>query len=258
MLRDEETDVLLKSLDAASPAGAGPERSARDLERILADDAGVELRPIPGRTRWNRRLVVAGAAAAAAAAILAVPVLGGGDPAYASWTQTASALSPGASERAGNACRGPDRRDESFGADVAIAERRGQWTTVVLSGPGGFSAMCVTDGSLFGASFGYSGKTPGGAEPAARELLPASLGMGSTSSGELSMVVGAAGAEVDAVSYASQTEGDVSGSVANGYFVLWFPGDELKDYPEAGVPLQVSYKDGTREQVRVSLDWANQ
>ncbi|MBF4994256.1 hypothetical protein ITX31_09045 [Arthrobacter gandavensis] len=258
MLRDEETDVLLKSLDAAAPRGAVSERSDRDLERILADDAGVELHPIPSRTRWNRRLVLAGAAAAAAVAILAVPVLGGGDPAYASWTRTASKLSPVASEKAGNACRGWDRRGESLGASVAIAERRGEWTTVVLSGPGGFSSMCVTEGSLFGSSLGYSGKTPGGAEPAARGLLPTAMGMGSTSAGELSMVVGAAGSEVSAVSYASETQGDVSGSVANGYFVLWFPGDELKDYPETGVLLQVSYADGTRGQVRVSLDWANQ
>ena len=71
------------------------------------------------------------------------------------------------------------------------------------------------------------------------------------------MVVGAAGAEVSAVSYASQTQGDVSGSVANGYFVLWFPGDELRDYPDDGVLLQVSYTDGSQEQVLASLDWAN-
>ena len=117
--------------------------------------------------------------------------------------------------------------------------------------------MCVTDGSLFGGSFGYSGKTPGGAEPAARGLLPTAMGMGSTPAGELSMVVGAGGTDVSAVSYASQTQGEVSGSVANGYFVLWFPGDELKDYPDAGIPLEMTYKDGTRAHARVSLDWAN-
>ncbi|MFC7859597.1 hypothetical protein [Arthrobacter koreensis] len=260
MLRDEETDVLLKSLDAAAPAGTGPERRTADVERILAaDHAGEELRTIPARTRRNRRLVLGCAAAAAALAILAVPVLGGGDPAYASWTQTPSALGPEGSEKAGNDCRSSDRNTarESAGASVAIAERRGEWTTVVLSGPGGFSSMCVTDGSLFGGSFGYSGKTPGGAGPAARGLLPTAMGMGSTSAGELSMVVGAAGADVSAVSYASHTQGEVSGSVANGYFVLWFPGDELKDYPDAGIPLELTYKDGTRGQVRVSLDWAN-
>lgn len=258
MMRDEQTDTLLRSLDAsASGAPFDQRRAQRDLERILGAGRPEELAPIPGRPRRNRRLFLAGAAAAAALAILAVPVLGGGDPAYASWTQTASLLSPGASEKAGNACRGLDRQDESFGANVAIAERRGEWTTVVLSGPGGFSSMCVTDGSLFGGSFGYSGKTPGGAEPAARGLLPTAMGMGSTSAGELSMVVGAAGAEVSAVSYASQTQGDVSGSVANGYFVLWFPGDELRDYPDDGVLLQVSYTDGSQEQVLASLDWAN-
>ncbi|MGW9405308.1 hypothetical protein ACWGQ2_15210 [Arthrobacter sp. NPDC055585] len=275
MMRDREIDVLLKSLDAAGAPRAGTERSRQDLERILAGDAtAADSRPVPslqrqnrgqpslpqlGRPRRNRRRILVAAAAAAALGMIAVPVVMGGDPAFASWTQTPSTLGPEASERAGNACRSSDRNtsEETAGAEVAIAERRGEWTTVVLSGPGSFSAMCVTDGSLFGGSFGYSGHRPGDVEPAARELLPTAMGMGSTSAGELSMVVGAAGSEVSGVSYLSRSEGEVRASVANGYFVLWFPGNELRDYPDEGVLLQVSYTDGSQAQVRVSLDWAN-
>lgn len=272
-MRDKEIDVLLRSLDVAGPRCVTTVRSRQDLEWILATDAqGEDLRSapdrrrtssvptnLPHRNRKNRRLILAGAAAAATLGIIAVPVAGGGDPAFATWTQTPSALSPEASEKAGADCRSSDRntRDESSAAEVAIAERRGEWTTVVLSGPESFSALCVTDGALFGGSFGYSGQRPAGAEPAPRELLPTAMGMGSASAGELSMVVGASGAEVRGVSYLSRSEGEVRASVANGYFVLWFPGDELRDYPEEGVQLQVTYADGTRAQVRVSLDWAN-
>lgn len=272
-MRDKEIDVLLRSLDVAGPRCVTTVRSRQDLEWILDTDAqGEDLRSapdrrrtssvptnLPHRNRTNRRLILAGAAAAATLGIIAVPVAGGGDPAFATWTQAPSALSPEASEKAGADCRSSDRntRDESSAAEVAIAERRGEWTTVVLSGPESFSALCVTDGSLFGGSFGYSGQRPAGAEPAPRELLPTAMGMGSASAGELSMVVGASGAEVRGVSYLSRSEGEVRASVANGYFVLWFPGDELRDYPEEGVQLQVTYADGTRAQVRVSLDWAN-
>ncbi len=275
MVQDREIDLLLKSLDAAGPRRAGTERSRQDLERILAGDASAadsgsvpSLQRQGGRQpslpqlegpRRNRRWILVTAAVAVALGIIAVPVVMGGDPAFASWTRTPSALGPEASERAGNDCRSSDRNtsEETAGAEVAIAERRGEWTTVVLSGPGSFSAMCVTDGSLFGGSFGYSGHRPGGVEPAERELLPTAMGMGSTSAGELSMVVGAAGSEVSGVSYLSRSEGEVRASVANGYFVLWFPGNELRDYPDEGVLLQVSYTDGSQAQLAVSLDWAN-
>ncbi len=348
MMRDEQTDVLLKSLDAAGPRRPVTERSRQDLERILAADAPVaDLRPAPDRRRAKpprenvpgtnlsgtnqpgtnqpgtgvpginvpgtnlsgtsvsgrnlpasnvpdrnvpgmnmprinltgtnvprinltgtnvpgrnlparkRRLILVGAAVAVALGIIAVPAVVGGDPAFATWTQTPSPLSAEASERAGEDCRSRNTVEESSSADVAIAERRGEWNTVVLSGPGSFSAMCVTDGSLFGGSFGYSGQRPGGSDPAPRELLPTAMGMGSASAGELSMVVGAAGSEVSGVSFQSRSDGEVRASVANGYFVLWFPGDELRDYPKEGVLLRVSYTDGTQAQVRASLDWAN-
>lgn len=270
MMRDKVTDALLKSMDPAEPRRAGTPRSQQDLERILAADAGgADPRSVPermlgnrrigSRRLGNRRLVVAAAAAAVTLGIVVVPVAGAGDRAFASWTQTPSALSPEAGEKAGNDCRSSDRNtaEDSSGAAIAIAERRGEWTTVVLAGPGSFSAMCVTDGSFFGGSFGYSGKRPGGAEPAPRGLLPTAMGMGSASAGELSMVVGAAGADVTGVSYASRTEGEVAGSVANGYFVLWFPGDELRNYPSGGVELMVEYSDGSSGLVMASLDWAN-
>ena len=257
MMRDDQTDTLLRSLDA-SAAGAPVDRlrAQLDLERILG--AGRPERPAPQPHRKLRRTILVGAAAAVTAGLVALPAIGGGDPAFATWTQAPAALDPEQAESAAEDCRSSDRNTagESAGAAVAIAERRGEWTTVILSGQDGFSAMCVTDGSLFGGSFGYSGSGPG-TEPEPRGLLPAAMGMGSAGAGELSLVVGAAGADVAGVSYASRTHGEVTGSVANGHFVLWFPGDELQDYPSGGVELLVKYSDGSSGPVMASLDWAN-
>ncbi|MFZ3454449.1 hypothetical protein [Arthrobacter sp. 7Tela_A1] len=265
MMRDEQTDALLRSLDpAASGAPVDRLRAHRDLERILTAEpdayraAAGPARPDP-RARKVRRRVLVGAAAAVTLGLVALPALGGGDPAFATWTNVPAVLSPADAERAAEACRSSDRNtpEESMRSQVAIAEQRGDWTTVILSGQDGFSVMCVSDGSLFGGAFGYSGQRPDATEPEPRGLLPISMGMGSTRSGDLSMVVGAAGADVVGVSYTSQTEGEVVGSVANGYFVVWFPGDELRDYPADGVELSVEYTDGSSTSVAASLEWAN-
>ena len=83
------------------------------------------------------------------------------------------------------------------------------------------------------------------------------MGTGSTRAGSLSMVAGDAGSDVVGVSYPSQTEGEVTGSVNLGQFVLWFPGDELQDYDSdhdgEGIELTVTYADGSSGLVRVGL-----
>lgn len=262
MMRDEQIDTLLRSLD---PADSGPSwhtpRARADLERILAaDPATGEVQNVhPLRRRKVRRGVLIGAAAAVTAGLVALPAISGGDPAYATWTAVPTTLSPAASAKAGDDCRSYDRNtaEDSAQAEVAIAERRGAWTTVILTGDDGWSAMCVSDDSMFGGSFGYSGGPGGSPTPEPRDLLPQGMGTGTTQAGSLSMVAGAAGSEVVGVSYLSQTEGEVIGSVAKGQFVLWFPGDELQNYDTdhdgEGMELLVTYADGSSGPVRVGL-----
>ena len=293
MMRDENLDTLLRSLDPADASASGDTLRARsDLDRILVGDpagpvavpagpvadpagsagsagpmavaasgGGQNVHQLPPRKvrRRVRRGVLTGAAAAVTAGLIALPAISGGDPAYATWTAAPTALSPADSAKAADDCRSSDRNtaEGSAQADLAIAEQRGNWTTVILAGGGGgFSAMCVTDGSLFGGSFGYSGMGSGSV-PDPRGLAPSAMGVGTTSAGSLSMVAGDAGSDVVGVSYQSRTEGEVTGSVNLGQFVLWFPGDELQhydtDHDGVGVELQVTYADGSSGPVRVGL-----
>jgi hypothetical protein len=140
-------DTLLRQLDPADPPKAKLSKRARaDLEWILSTDR----RPAataPRRTpRARVALGLAAAAAVAVAVVLAPSALRSGDTAFASWTATASTLPATEKAHAGEHCRQElSRADSAAGrAPVALADRRGDWTTVVLSGDNGFTGLCVT------------------------------------------------------------------------------------------------------------------
>ncbi len=256
--------AALRSLDPA-PRMIDPRghRARTDLARILATD------PAPTGDRGpNRRLkvvriaVAATAAVALTAGLVMLPSLTRSDQAYARWTAKPTAL--GKSEQPGvaDACRDSLRggAGESFGAELdsataAVAERRGAWTLVLLAGPDGFSAVCITDESrpLFQSSVGYIGKTPEGARPDSRSVTPIALGVGMVNSRELSVAAGAVGSDVTAVTYASVTFGLVQATVSNGHFAFWLPGDELDSASTNGTPVQVTYRDGSTATLTLTL-----
>lgn len=256
------TDQLLRDLDVADPrVHSGSPRARATLERILLTSpaAPAPRRPAPAR---RRRVVLAAAAVAVLGAGGAlVPALDGGDAAYATWTAEPEAVASVERADAGNACReqmrqgaGADNAAALAAAEVAVAEQRGTWTTVVLAGDGGFSALCVDDGSagLFTTMFGSIG-TPDVPAAGPRDVVATDLGVGATSAGELSLVGGLAGSDVTAVRLHSTSAGVVDASVSGGRFVLWFPGGELADAVPAGVELEVGYSDGTSTTVTVRL-----
>jgi hypothetical protein len=41
--------------------------------------------------------------------------------------------------------------------------------------------------------------------------------------------------------------------VNDGHFALWFPGNELQNASSQGVPLEVTYRDGTTATTRLTL-----
>ena len=267
MTRNSDMFATLRTLDPADQnVDAHNPRARAMLERILTIDSGQhpDHRPVRARSRRGMRLAVAASATAvtAGAILVVLPSLTNGDRAFASWTATPSELSAQAAADAAANCRdeqldgpGGDYSDELRLADVAIAERRGEWTLVVLSGSDGFSALCITDEStpLFRDWIGSVG-TPGDyATPDPRDVVATDLGTGSARAGELSVAAGYVGSDVTGVVYQSDSHGEVVATVSAGRFALWLPGDELADASRDGVEVEVTYRDGSSAALRVDL-----
>lgn len=275
MNRNDEILAALHTLDPADrPVDPTRGRAREDLHAILAQNPTRPAGPPAGSprpqgqrprrpTRRVRRGVLLGAVAAVAAGSLVVlPSLTGGDPAFATWEAAPTGLSPAQRAEAAEDCRKQQRNgfSEEYekdldAAELAIAERRGVWQTVILTGANGFSALCITDdtaGWFDGGMIGSIGAPSGYVAPGPREVVAGDLGMGIVG-GEMSLAAGAAGSDVAAVTYRSQSHGDVAATVNAGRFALWFPGDELKYPPSGGVPVEVTYRDGQTGTSRLSL-----
>lgn len=264
------TDMLatLRTLDPADPdVDPHSPRARAALERILTIDPGQHQNHTPVKARSRRAFRLAAAACltaiTAAAALVILPSLTTGDRAFASWTATPSGLSAQAAADAAADCRGAqldgpgaEYSDDLRLADVAIAERRGEWTLVVLAGSDGFSALCITDEStpLFRDWFGSIGAPANYATPDPRDVVATDLGTGRADAGELSVAAGYVGSDVTGVVYHSASHGEVVATVSGGQFALWLPGDELKDAGSDGVEVQVTYRDGSTATVRLDLE----
>jgi hypothetical protein len=134
---------------------------------------------------------------------------------------------------------------ELSAAEVAIAERRGAWVTVVLSGPDGFEATCTTDATapwFRKGTFGSVGKPTNVTALPARGIAAAQLGTGSIADKPLSIASGRVGADVAAISYTSSAKEEVIATVAKGQFAFWLPGNDLQNASDHGVPVDVTYR----------------
>lgn len=278
MKRNQDIDTLLRSLDAADHrAHADTQRARTDLHRILSTDPAHAQSHRPARTiaagkghqpRDNRRTArrvaaIGGMVAVVTAGLIVVPSLVGGDPAFASWTPSPSGMTETDRASAASECRASKKHvgdgmyaDDVDSAAVAIAERRGVWTTVVLTGGDGFSALCITDDAvnLFGkAMTGSVGKPAGYVAPRPRELTATALGTGTMSAGDISLAAGTAGSDIVGIIYKSRTHDAVTATVSQGHFALWLPGDELRNASSEGMDVEVTYQDGTRGTIRLAF-----
>ncbi|MEJ5915015.1 hypothetical protein [Pseudokineococcus sp. 1T1Z-3] len=262
MTTDRELDAALRSLDRAATADDGT-RAAADLHRILTTTPSScpgDRAAAPGRphARTTRRVVLAGGVVAAATAgLLVLPSALGEGSAFASWTATPDVLGAEESAVAVAHCRevfagtssgagAVDQVGDVAGADLALAlaERRGTWTNVVLTGPDGLLASCL---STEPREESYSaGASAGGRVPGPAEVTIRSFGTTTQEVGDQSELTGLAGEDVTDVTYRSREHGDVEATVAGGVWSLWFPGDELEDTtaPE-GIDVRVGYRDGS-------------
>jgi hypothetical protein len=141
MMNKRTTDTMIT--DALRDLDPAPETVLTEAERqraeatfahILATTSNdpVPVEPARPRRRGWRLLVPVGLVGAAAVAIPAL-LLGGGS-AFASWTPTPEPLPPAEMSAAAATCHAGIGIPDS-GEPTLLAERRGKWTYVLISGP---------------------------------------------------------------------------------------------------------------------------
>ena len=254
---DTKTTVALRGLDPAPKTAlteAQRERADATLARILATPSHdpVTAKPDrPGRRR-SRLLVPLGLAGAAGAAIPAL-LLGGS--AYGTWTATPEPLTAAEATAAAATCRAalevPDPNTR-----VLIAERRGEWTHVLLADPTGEGA-CLMPNDLVGqdvpadrgAFFGTydPAMDPADAPTPARDRIVEFVSMeGSTDEGWFSWTQGYVGSDVTGVTVHTSSGPDVEASVEGGRFAAWWPSvKQSSDHPAETWSYTVTLADGS-------------
>ena len=175
--------------------------------------------------------------AAVAALVVAIPLFGGGQNAYAGWTAYPAALSTGQQSTVARQCE--EWTEESITkapTQVVLSERRGGIGLALLSGPGGLLVTCQQ-------TLGGSGEPSGGSSetyltdiPARDEILSDGGSGFSEDDGEpiYRVVSGRVGADVTGVVVHTAEQGDVIASVEGGYFTAWWPGPAESASPPTG------------------------
>jgi hypothetical protein len=272
---DRQTTVALRDLDPAPAATLTSEERARAdaaFARIVATPPedrvpGESDRP---RRRRSRLLVPAGLAGAAGAAVTALLVSGGS--ALASWTPEPQPLAHAAAAAAAATCR-VVLEVPGQGARVAVAERRGGWTYVLIAGPAGQAACLMPDDLVGqpdpaehrGEGFfgGYSPDPVEVATPGRDRIVETESTAGSVivsrpwplrdEEGWFSSVQGYVGSDVTRVTVHTPTGADVEASVAGGRFAAWWPSEQPgSDHLDAmgAWTYTVTLVDGTTRRVR--------
>jgi hypothetical protein len=237
--RTDLTEAELEHADAA-------------FARIVAtpSDEPVPVEPDRPHRRRRRLLVTVGLAGAAGVAIPGL-LLGGGN-AYGSWTATPEPLTNADAATAATTCRAsldaPDR-----GERVAVAERRGEWTYVLLAGPG-TEAVCLMPDDLVGQTIPDGEDFFGSYDPdtvapptLAPDRIDETTSMeGSTDEGWFIWVQGYVGGDVTGVTVHASSGLDIEASVAGNRFAAWWPSSEQSsDHPAETWSYTVHLPDGS-------------
>lgn len=261
-MRRHSADIVTAALRDLDPAPRA-ELTREELDRADATFARIVATPCdepvrgeldrPPRSR--RRLLVA--AGLAGTAGVAIPLLLGGSSAYGSWTPTPVPLTGVGAARAATTCRAdldaPDR-----GERVAVAERRGGWTYVLLAGPG-TEAICLMPDDLVGLGPTDRGEFFGSYDmdaPAPPRLGPdrideATNMQGSTDEGWFLWVEGYVGGDVTGVTVHTSSGLDVEASVSGNRFAAWWPSTTpSSDHPAETWSYTLHLADGSTRRVR--------
>lgn len=228
-------DRTLRSLDAANPALTEDERIRADalLDRILettevegasgVDGAGAS---VPRTAPLRRLVLVPTAVAALVLAILVFPGDGGGDPVYASWTPTPTAVDDADLEAVTKACTrrlaGTMDLDD---AELALAERRGDHVALLYrTDDPDMSGSCLATIPADSGRVQDVMSGAGGSSGPAMSAPPTGFTQGAIAQYDgVSITDGAVGEEVVAVTIHAGGH-TIETTVRDGRYVAWWPG----------------------------------
>ncbi|RJS45759.1 hypothetical protein [Nocardioides cavernaquae] len=235
MRRHPDDATVTEALRRLDPA-AGTSLTERELQRADAvfarivatpSDEPVPLEPVrPRRRRW----LLAPVALVGAAGVAIPGLLLGGGNAYGSWTPTPEPLTVDAAAQAAATCRAalgaPGREGR-----VAVAERRGDWTYVLLVSQATEAICLLPNDSVGDASrpdnfFGsYSPSDAAGPPTLAPDrIVEKTSAEGSTDDGWFNWLEGHVGSDVTGVTVHTSSGLEIQASVAGDRFAAWWPG----------------------------------
>lgn len=230
-------DTLAAALRDLDPA---PKAALTEAERQHADDTFVRVIATPhddpatvepGRSRRRRLRLLAPVGVLGAVGAAAAALLFGGGSAFASWTSTPEPLTSAEASAAASTCRA-NFGMAATGATTLVAEQRGKWTYVLVSGPMA-EASCLMPHDLVGRQvLGSYDTDPPDAPTVAPDLI-VETGSAQTSIDEgwlrddswLSLTYGYVGSDVTGVTVHTPLGFDVEASVDKGRFAAWWPSD---------------------------------
>lgn len=256
---DTVITTALRHLDPAPSADlTEAERARADaaFARIVAapGDGVVPVEPDGARRRRGRLLVPLGLAGAAGVAIPGLLLAGG--TAYGSWTPRPEPLTEAAAAQAAATCRAV-LGAEDRGERVEVAERRGEWTYVLLAGSGA-EAICLMPDDLVGKGATAREDFFGSYDPAAPPPPPLGPGgfdeissaQGSTSEGYFIWSEGVVGSDVTGVTVRTSSGLDIEASVASNRFAAWWPArQQSSEHPAETWSYTVHLVDGSTRSV---------
>ncbi len=256
-MRRHSADTVTAALRDLDPAPstdltqAESDRADAAFARIVATPCDEPVPKVQDRPHRHRSRLLVAAGLAGVVGVATPVLLFGGDSAYGSWTPTPVPLTDVAAARAATTCRtGLDVPDR--GERVAVAERRGGWTYVLLAGPR-TDVICLMPDDLVGQdptdrrSFfgtGAPATAPSTLDP---DRIDENVSMqGSTDEGWFLWVAGYVGSDVTGVTVHTSSGLDIEASVTGNRFAAWWPSrPQSSDNPAETWSYTVHLADGS-------------
>jgi hypothetical protein len=170
--------------------------------------------------RVSRRLVASAFGGIAIVSATVIAVLAGitAPVAFAGWTASPTRPATGQLQAAETACARPA---DPTGRAPTLTDTRGPYTLLLFAASGA-STICISGPSVISIVGGGQATS----RPGARAITVTAFGIGSTSQGRYTDVVGEVGPGVAGVTLIRDDGSTVRATTVNGWFAAWWPGKQ--------------------------------